>query len=163
MIVDKVWKLTNTVRVGLDARSSHARDNPLSRIMCARITPFVTVCYTTLHYENLTTFCFSGIFFSSVSCKMKKRNEKTNTGEGDKGKRGRTASDDVGGKSLSDTSTSVRGQCVGEFSTGAKSTVILVWALETCTENFPCHQRMSVSNLYTKTSGRTWKIGGSQI
>ncbi len=23
MIVDKVWKLTNTVRVGLDARSSH--------------------------------------------------------------------------------------------------------------------------------------------
>ena len=25
MIVDKVWKLTNTVRVGLDARSSHAQ------------------------------------------------------------------------------------------------------------------------------------------
>jgi hypothetical protein len=55
---------------------------------------------------------------------MKKRNEKTNTGEGDNGKRGRTTSDDVGGKSLSDTSTSVCGQCVGESSTGVKSTVI---------------------------------------
>ena len=39
----------------------------------------------------------------------------------------------------------------------------LGWALETCTENFPCHQRMTVSNLYTNTSGRTWRIGGSQI
>ncbi len=46
------------------------------------------------------------------------------TGEGDKDKRGRTVSDDAGGKSLSDTSTSVCGQCVGEISTGAKSTVI---------------------------------------
>ena len=55
---------------------------------------------------------------------MKERNEKTNTGEGGKGKRGRTASDDVGGKSLTDTSTSTCGQCVGERSTGAKSTGI---------------------------------------
>jgi hypothetical protein len=55
MIVDKVWKLTNTVRVGLDVRSS------------------------------------------------------TNTGEGGKGKRHRTVSDDVGGKSLSETSKSVCG------------------------------------------------------
>jgi hypothetical protein len=55
---------------------------------------------------------------------MKKRNEKTNTGEGDKGKRGRTVSDDEGGKSVSDMSTSVSGQCVGESSTGVKSTVI---------------------------------------
>ena len=92
-----------------------------------------------------------------------KRNEKTNTGEGDKGKRGRTASDDTGGKSLSDTSTSARGQCVGESSTGAKATAILGWPLETCAENFPCHQCMPVSNLYAKTSGRTWRIGGSQI
>jgi hypothetical protein len=38
----------------------------------------------------------------------------------DEGKRGRTVSDDSGGKSLSDTSTSARGQCVGERSTGAK-------------------------------------------
>jgi hypothetical protein len=45
---------------------------------------------------------------------MVKRNDKTNTGEGDKGKKGRTVSDDAGGKSLSDTSTS----------TGVKSTVI---------------------------------------
>ncbi len=55
---------------------------------------------------------------------MKKKNEKTNTGEGVKGKRGRDASDDTGGKSLSDTSTSTCGQCVGESSTGVKSTVI---------------------------------------
>ena len=65
MIVDKVWKLTNTVRVGLDARSS------------------------------------------------------TNTGEGGKGKRGRTASDDAGGKSLSETSKSARGQCVATIRTRA--------------------------------------------
>ena len=45
---------------------------------------------------------------------MKKRNEKSNTREAGKDKRGRTVSDDVGGKSLSDTSTSA----------GTKSTVI---------------------------------------
>ena len=45
---------------------------------------------------------------------MVKRNDKTNNGEGGKGKKGRTVSDDAGGKSLSDTSTSV----------GVKSTVI---------------------------------------
>jgi hypothetical protein len=81
----------------------------------------------------------------------------------DEDKRGRTVSDDVGGKSLSDTSTSARGQCVGERSTGVKSTVILGWELETCAENFPCHQRKPVSNLYVKTSRRTCRIGGSQI
>ena len=48
------------------------------------------------------------------SCKMKKRNAKSNTGESVKDKRGRTASDHVGGKSLSDTS----------MSAGEKSTVI---------------------------------------
>ncbi len=37
---------------------------------------------------------------------MVKRSNKTNTGEGDKGKKSRTVSDDSGGKSLSDTSTS---------------------------------------------------------
>jgi hypothetical protein len=46
---------------------------------------------------------------------MVNRNDKTKTGEGDRDKKGRTVSDDVGGKSLSDTSTSV----------GVKSTVIL--------------------------------------
>jgi hypothetical protein len=45
---------------------------------------------------------------------MVKRSDKTNTGEGGKGKKGKTVSDDEGGKSLSDTSTS----------TGVKSTVI---------------------------------------
>ncbi len=45
---------------------------------------------------------------------MVKRSDKTNTGEGVKCKKGRTVSDDAGGKSLSDTSTSV----------GVKSTVI---------------------------------------
>jgi hypothetical protein len=109
MIVDKLWKLTNTVRVGLDVRSSvtpHThRDNPLSRIMCAPIAP-VVVCYT--------------LKFASQN---EQEEWKTNTGEGRKGKRGRTVSDDTGGKSLSDTSTSTRGQCVGESSTCVKSRV----------------------------------------
>ena len=48
------------------------------------------------------------------SCKMKKRNAKSNTGKDVKDKRGRTASDHPGGKSLSDTS----------MSAGEKSTVI---------------------------------------
>ncbi len=56
---------------------------------------------------------------------MVKSNEKTNTGEGVNIKRGRTVSDDSGVKSLSETCKSSRGQCVGENSTGAKSTVIL--------------------------------------
>ena len=55
---------------------------------------------------------------------MVKSNEKPNKEEGGKGKRGRTTSDDTGGKSLSETSKSVCGQCVGESSKGAKSTVI---------------------------------------
>jgi hypothetical protein len=50
--------------------------------------------------------------------------KKTKTREGGKGKRGRTTLDDPGGKSLSETSTSVRGPCVGERCTGVKSTVI---------------------------------------
>ncbi len=148
------------------------RDNPLSRIMCAPIAPPVTVIV--LHLKNLITFLFcyffpffsSSISFASIfSVKMKKRNDQTNTGEGGKGQRSRNASDiaDPRWKSLSDTSTSARGQCVGESSTGAKSTVILDWALETCAENFPCHQCIPVSNLYAKTSGRTWMTGGSQI
>jgi hypothetical protein len=45
---------------------------------------------------------------------MMKRSDKTNTGKGGKGKKGRTVSDDEGGKSLSDTSTSA----------GVKSTVM---------------------------------------
>ncbi len=45
---------------------------------------------------------------------MVKRNDKTNTGEGDRGEKFRTVSDDTGGKSLSDTSASA----------GVNSTVI---------------------------------------
>jgi hypothetical protein len=63
MIVDKVWKLTNTVRLDLMLGPHTYRDNPLSRIMCAPIDPPVTVCYTTLNYENLTTFLFFWKFF----------------------------------------------------------------------------------------------------
>ncbi len=37
---------------------------------------------------------------------MVKRSDKTNTGEGGKGKKSKTVSNDSGGKSLSDTSTS---------------------------------------------------------
>ena len=103
MIVDKVWKLTNTERVGLDARSSHTqRQSTFPDNVCSYCPPFHGV----LHYETLTTFLFVWKFVSIRSCKTKKRNEKTNTGEGGKDKRGRTVSDDAGGKSLSDTSTS---------------------------------------------------------
>jgi hypothetical protein len=94
MIVDKVWKLTNTVWVGLDARSSHAqRQSTFPDHVCSYCPP----CHSVSHY----------------------------TGEGGKGKRGRTDSDDAGGKSLSETCKSTCGQSVGESSTGEKSTVIL--------------------------------------
>ena len=59
MIVDNVWKLTNTVRVGLDARSSHAkRQSTFPDNVCSYCPP----CHGVLHYENLTTF----LFFSKV-------------------------------------------------------------------------------------------------
>jgi hypothetical protein len=56
---------------------------------------------------------------------MVKRNDKTNTGVGVKDNKGRTVSDDSGGKCLSDTYTSV----------GVKSTVIhtSVNIFESCT------------------------------
>ncbi len=55
MIVDKVWKLTNTVRVGLDARSSHAQtQSSFPDTVCS----YYTTCHGVLHYENLTTFLF---------------------------------------------------------------------------------------------------------
>jgi hypothetical protein len=116
MIVDKVWKLTNTVRVGLDARSSHThRQSTFPDNVCSYWTP----CHGVSHYEILTTFLFFWNCFSIPPAKMVKSNEKTNTREGGEGKRGRTVSDDTGGKSLSETSKSVCGQYVGESSTGA--------------------------------------------
>jgi hypothetical protein len=124
MIVDKVWKLTNTIRVGLDARSSHThRQSTFPDNVCS-----YNPCHGVSHYENLTTFfVFLEIFFQSprsVRAKMVKSNEKTNTGEGVKNKRVRSVLDDVGVKSLSETSKSVCGQFVGQISTGVKSTVI---------------------------------------
>jgi hypothetical protein len=55
MIVDKVWKLTNTPRVGLDARSSHVqRQSTFPDNVCSYYPPSHGVS----HYENLTTFLF---------------------------------------------------------------------------------------------------------
>ena len=111
MIVDNVWKLTNTVRVGLDARSSHTqRQSTFPDNVCSYGPP----CHGVSHYENWTTFLFFSEKNSIPRTKMVKRNDKRNTGEGGKGKKGRTVSDDAGGKSLSDTSTSA----------GVKSTAI---------------------------------------
>jgi hypothetical protein len=58
-------------------------------------------------------FCFSEKKIASL-WKNGEEGDKTNTGEGGKDKKGRTVSDDAGGKSLSDTSTSA----------GVKSTAI---------------------------------------
>ena len=61
MIVDIVWKLTNTVRVGLDDRSSHTqRQSTFPDNVCSYCTP--------CHGHSVTQtirllFCFSGLFF----------------------------------------------------------------------------------------------------
>ncbi len=53
MIVDKVWKLTNTSRVGLDARSSHThRRSTFPDNVCSNCPP----CHGVSYYENLTIF-----------------------------------------------------------------------------------------------------------
>ncbi len=55
MIVDKIWKMTNTIRVGLDDRSSHAqRQSTFPDNVCSYCPP----CHGLSHYENLTTFLF---------------------------------------------------------------------------------------------------------
>ena len=106
MIVDKVWKLTNTVRVGLDARSSHAqRQSSFPDNVCSCCPP----CHGCKHLKiqkKIGLFCFSFKKISIPPPKMVKRSDKTNTGEGGKGKKGKTVSDDAVGKYLSDTSTS---------------------------------------------------------
>jgi hypothetical protein len=113
MIVDNVWKLTNTGRVGLDARSSHTRRQSSFPDNVCSCCPPRTVCHTmkipTKHHYFLVFFLKKN---SIPRVKMVKRSDKTNTGEGDK--KSRTVSDDSGGKSLSDTSTSA----------GVKSTAI---------------------------------------
>jgi hypothetical protein len=85
------------------------RDNPLCRIMCTPIAPPVTVCHTVK----------IGLLFlkknSIPRVKMVKRNDKTNTGEGGKGKKDRTVSDDAGGKSLLDPLTKMVSFCDNKF------------------------------------------------
>jgi hypothetical protein len=81
------------------------RDKPLSWIMCVHMPP-PSRCVT---HENLTSFCFSFLEIvlqpprnlGAVRA-MGKRGGHTNTGEGVKGKKVRTTSDDVGGKSVSE-------------------------------------------------------------
>jgi hypothetical protein len=68
MIVDKVWELTNTVRVGLDPPSSHAQRQTTFPDECVLLSP---PCHVVSHYENLTTFLFFWKFFftSRRNCK----------------------------------------------------------------------------------------------
>jgi hypothetical protein len=55
MIVENVWKLTNTVRVELDARSSHTeRQSTFPDNVCSYCPP----CHGVSHCENCTTFLF---------------------------------------------------------------------------------------------------------
>jgi hypothetical protein len=70
-----------------------------------------TVDTTIVLYSVDYFFVFLEIYFQSLIAKMVKSNEKTNTGEGVKSKRGRTVSDDVSVKSLSETSKSVWTMC----------------------------------------------------
>ncbi len=59
MIVDKVWKLTNTVRVGLDDRSSHAqRQSTFPDNVCSYCPP----CHGVLHYTTLRKFDYFFVF-----------------------------------------------------------------------------------------------------
>ncbi len=151
MIVDKVWKLTNTVRPGLDwILGPHTqRDSPLSRVMCDPIAPPVTVCYTmkicVFMVCLLTTFC---LFFwrkkipsvaKMVKSMEKRIRERVSKEKGE----GLSRMIQTGNLWV----TRLR-PCVDNVTSG---------------ENFPCHQHMSVSNLYVRTSGRTWRICGSQI
>ena len=46
MIVDKIWKLTNTVRVGLGPRSSHLQRQTTFPDDVYSYSPHVTVCHT---------------------------------------------------------------------------------------------------------------------
>ncbi len=56
MIVDKVWKLTNTVRVGLDARSSHTQtQSTFPDTVCSYCPPYECRCDECRCYERLQT------------------------------------------------------------------------------------------------------------
>jgi hypothetical protein len=53
MMVDKVWKLTNTFRVGLDDRSSHSQRQST---FPDNVYSYCPPCHGVSHCENLTTF-----------------------------------------------------------------------------------------------------------
>ena len=93
MIVEKVWKLTNTVRVGLDPRSSHTQRQTTFPDECVLLLPPLSRCVA---LKIWLLFVFLEFFWppKKLLVQMGKRDEQTNTGEGGKGKRVRTTSDD---------------------------------------------------------------------
>ncbi len=70
--------------------------------------------YTTIHRVYICIYTLECIYVYIHSVHI----------YGDKGKRVRTTSDDVGGKYVSEKSKSTGGTCVGEYTTGGKSGVI---------------------------------------
>ncbi len=76
MIVDKIWKLTNVVRVRLAPRSSRSKRQSTFPDNVCSYSPPVTVCHT---MRILATFCFSWIFFPfRNSCTAMVTNKKWN-------------------------------------------------------------------------------------
>ena len=100
MIVVMIWKLTFVVRVGLAPRSSHSqRQGTFPDNVCFPCPP-LTVSHS---MKIWLRFVFLRFFFSSpkelgAARAMGKRGGHTNSGEGVKGKTGRTTSHDAGGK-----------------------------------------------------------------
>ena len=63
------------------------RDNPVSRIMCAPVAPPVTVCKHLKIQKKIGPFFVFPKKKIIPRAKMGKRSDKTNTGEGGKGKK----------------------------------------------------------------------------
>jgi len=83
-------------------------------------------CHGLSLHKKFDYFLFFWIFVlvskkNSILQTCKRAPGNTNTGEGVKGKKVRTTSDDAGGKSVSEKSKSTGGKCVSENSTGGKS------------------------------------------
>ena len=87
MIVDKVWKLTNTVSVGVDPWSSHTHRQTTFPDECVFLLP---PCHV-VSYWKFDYCLFSWNFFFKPRGKC---DEQTQTGEGGNDKRVRTTSDD---------------------------------------------------------------------
>jgi hypothetical protein len=105
----------------------------------------------------LTSFVFLGNFF----CLAHNCAGNTNTGEGVRGKKVRTTSDDAGGKSVNEKSKSTGGKCVSENSTGCQPGV-------TWTSNNPFESSRrektqyfvdAVKNKWTKNNNFKFLIG----